>query len=180
MTDLPPLATVDQLAAWMQRTPAELPEGAALVLDVASRIVRTEARSDFTRRTVTATFTPRDGWITLPLRPVVRVDAVTVAGGPVEPSGWELHGYRLRVTRYPWTPALVTYTAGYAVVPGDVLAVVLTLAARIINNPADLRQETVGGVSVTYAAETIGAGLAEAERDQLARYRRRVAMVGLE
>ncbi|MFJ8472170.1 hypothetical protein [Kitasatospora sp. NPDC094011] len=179
MTTLPPLATVDQLAAWMQRTPAELPEGAALVLDVASRIVRTEARQDFTRRSTTATFNPRDGWITLPLRPVVSVDAVTVAGGVVEPSGWELVRDRLRVKNYPNSPALVTYTAGYASVPGDVLAVVLTLAARIINNPADLRQEAVGGVSVTYAAETIGASLAPAERDQLARYRRRAAVVGL-
>ncbi|MEU9047501.1 MULTISPECIES: hypothetical protein [unclassified Kitasatospora] len=180
MTALPPLATVDQLATWLQRTPAELPEGAALVLDVASRIVRTEARSDFTRRSTTAMFNPRDGVIRLPLRPVVSVDAVTVAGGVVEPSGWLLVGDRLRVLRYPHTPALVTYTSGYSVVPGDVLAVTLTLAARIINNPADLRQEAVGGVSVTYASETIGASLAEAERDQLSRYRRRVSMVGLE
>ncbi|MCX4687231.1 hypothetical protein OG401_23485 [Kitasatospora purpeofusca] len=179
-TALPPLATLAQLAAWMQRTPAELPEGAALVLDVASAVVRSEARSDFTRRVTTATFSPRDGWITLPLRPVVRVDAVTVAGGAVEPYGWLLAGDRLRVMQHPYTPALITYTSGYGAVPGDVLAVVLTLAARILNNPADLRQEAVGGVSVTYAAETIGASLAPAERDQLARYRRRAAMVSLE
>ncbi|MER5863773.1 hypothetical protein [Kitasatospora sp. NPDC002040] len=180
MTTLAPLASVDQLAAWMQRTPDELPPGSALVLDLASRIVRTEARQDFTRRSTTAMFNPRSGWISLPLRPVASVDAVTVAGGVVEPSGWELVRDRLRVTRYPYTPALVTYTAGYSTVPGDVLAVVLTLAARIINNPADLRQESVGGVAVTYAAETIGASLAEAERDQLSRYRRRAAVVDLE
>ncbi|WP_406113955.1 hypothetical protein [Kitasatospora purpeofusca] len=180
MTTLPPLASLDQLAAWMQRTPSELPPGAALVLDVASRIVRAEARTDFTRRATTGTFNPRNGWIVLPLRPVVRVDAVTVAGGAVEPYGWLLVGDRLRVMQHPYTPALVTYTSGYGAVPGDVLAVVLTLAARILNNPADLRQEAVGGVSVTYAAETIGASLAPVERDQLARYRRRVAMVSLE
>ncbi len=180
MPALPPLASLDQLAAWMQQAPEELPGGAALVLDVASRIVRTEARTDFTRRSTTATFYPRDGWITLPLRPVVSVEAVTVAGGVVERSGWELVRDRLRVIRTPWTPALVTYTSGYGTVPGDVLAVVLTLASRVLNNPADLRQESAGGVAVTYAAETIGASLAEAERDQLARYRRRVAVLGLE
>ncbi|MFE4514425.1 hypothetical protein ACFRMQ_09580 [Kitasatospora sp. NPDC056783] len=177
---LPALASMDQLAAWLQRDPTDLPPGAASVLDMASAVVRREARTDFTRRTTTAQFTPRDGWITLPLRPVVRVDSVSVVGTPLAPSEFELVRDRLRVKRYPYTPALVTYTAGYSAVPADVLSIVLTLAGRVVTNPNDLRQEAVGGVSVTYAAETIGAGLAPAERDQLARYRRRAAVVSLE
>ncbi|MER5862200.1 hypothetical protein [Kitasatospora sp. NPDC002040] len=177
MTTLPALATVDQLAAWLQRAPEDMPPGAATVLDVASAVVRTEARTDFARRATTVLLHPRTGWITLPLRPVVSVDAVTVMGGPLEHAQWELHGDRLRVLPYPHSPALVTYTSGHGSVPGDVLAIVLTLAGRIITNPADLRQETAGGVSVTYAAETIGASLAPVERDQLARYRRRSVVV---
>lgn len=52
----PVLATVDQLAAWTQRERAELPEVAALVLDAASAIVRSEARQRFARGT--STFEP--------------------------------------------------------------------------------------------------------------------------
>lgn len=63
--------------------------------------------------------------------------------------------------------------------PGDVLAVVLTAAQRVLSNPGDLRQETVGSISVTYAAETIGASLSVADKDLLARYRRRVAVARL-
>jgi hypothetical protein len=43
----PALATVDGLAAWMQRERDELPEGTALVVDTASAIVCNEARQRF-------------------------------------------------------------------------------------------------------------------------------------
>ncbi|MFJ9549080.1 hypothetical protein [Streptomyces erythrochromogenes] len=79
----------------------------------------------------------------------------------------------------PYGSAVVTYSHGYATVPADVRAIVLTLAGRVLTNPSDLRQESAGSVSVTYAAETIGAGLAPIERDQLARYRPRAAVVQL-
>jgi hypothetical protein len=62
-------------------------------------------------------------------------------------------------------------------VPGDVVSVVLTAAQRVLGNPRDLRQETVGATSVTYAAETIGASLSQADKDLLGRYRRTAAVV---
>ncbi|MFJ4794021.1 hypothetical protein [Kitasatospora purpeofusca] len=169
---LPALATAGELAAWMQQTPDELPASASLVLDTVSAIVRAEARQHFTRRTTTVELQPRDGFVTLPQRPVVKVVSVRFASG-----GWRLFRDRLYV---PAGTGLVevTYEHGYTEVPGDVRAVVLTAAARVLNNPSDLRQETAGGVSVTYAAETIGASLSPADRDLLARYRRRVAVVG--
>ncbi|GGV54191.1 hypothetical protein [Streptomyces spectabilis] len=175
---LPALATTDQLAAWMQRERDELPEGAALVLDVASRIVRTEARQNFTRGTSSATLYPREGWAALPQRPVISVQEVRRGGQLVPPDRWQLVRDRVRVLGGDQA-VTVTYTHGYASVPADVLAVVLTLASRVLTNPSDLRQESVGSVSVTYSAETIGASLAPADRDLLARYRRRVAVVGL-
>jgi hypothetical protein len=175
--ELPALATSDQLAAWMQREPDELPESAPLVLDVASAIVRREARQSFTRGTSSALLYPREGWAVLPQRPVVSVQGVTVAGKPLAPDRWQLVRDRVRVPDDQ--PVTVTYTHGYAAVPGDVLAVVLTLAGRVLTNPADLRQESVGSASVTYSAETIGASLAPADRDLLARYRKRVSVVGL-
>lgn len=112
--------------------------------------------------------------VRLPLRPVVSVGAVTADGAPV-PFHWDDETERLHVTAC--TPVRVTFTHGYADPPGDVVAVVLTAAARVLNNPNDLRQETAGSLSVTYAAETIGASLSEADRDLLARYRRRAAVV---
>ncbi|GGR71374.1 hypothetical protein GCM10010252_07140 [Streptomyces aureoverticillatus] len=176
---LPALATTDQLAMWMQREPAELPEGAALVLDVASTIVRREARQNFTRGTSSATLYAYDGWAVLPQRPVVSVAEVRRRGGQLVPADrWQLVRDRVHVLGGDQA-VTVTYTHGYASVPADVLAVVLTLASRVLSNPSDLRQESVGSVSVTYSAETIGASLAPADRDLLARYRRRVAVVGL-
>ncbi|MFF3552935.1 hypothetical protein ACFYXL_05905 [Streptomyces tsukubensis] len=174
---LPPLATLDQLAGWMQRDRAELPAGAALVLDVASSVVRGEARQGFTRGTSSATLYPDRGAVLLPQRPVIGVQSVRRGTELVPADRWRL--VRDRVHVLGDQAVTVTYVHGYATVPGDVLAVVLTLAARVLGNPRDLRQESVGSVSVTYSAETIGASLAPADRDLLARYRRRVAVVKL-
>lgn len=173
---LPPLATVDDLAAHMQVDPGTLPASAGATLDQVSAIVRTEARNLFKRRTTTLKRRSwsGDGYITLPLRPVVSVDAVTRDGVPVE-HDWDEETERLRVSGC--APVSVTFTHGYAEVPGDVVAVVLTAAQRVLTNPNDLRQESVGSVSVTYAAETIGASLSPADKDLLGRYRRRTAVV---
>jgi hypothetical protein len=121
------------------------------------------------------TLYPAGSFVTLPQRPVVSVDSVQRDGVDVP--------YRKMSTDRIYVgscgPVSVTFTYGYVEVPGDVLAVVLTGASRVLNNPSDLRQETVGSISVTYAAETIGASLSQADKDLLSRYRRRAAMVGL-
>lgn len=176
---LPALATVEELAAWMQREPAEMPEGAALVLDTASAIVRSEARQRFTRGTSTVAVAPRGQYVPLPQRPVISIERVWRGGGDLPPEDYRLWRDELHFRQLGSAPVYVTYTHGYATVPADVRAIVLTLAGRVLTNPSDLRQESVGSVSVTYAAETIGASLAPIERDQLARYRPRAAVVGL-
>lgn len=171
---LPPLATPEQLAAWMQVEPGALPESAGMVLDVASAIIRRQARNTFTRRTTTLRRTPdHDGVVRLPLRPVVSVDAVTRDGAPLM-FVWHDETERIRVIGC--APVSVTFTHGYASVPSDVLGVLLTAASRVLSNPQDLRQETVGSISVTYAAETIGASLSPADKDLLASYRRTFAV----
>ncbi|SCD35545.1 hypothetical protein [Streptomyces sp. OspMP-M43] len=175
---LPALATVGELAAWMQREPAELPEGAALVLDTASAIVRSEARQRFTRGTSTVALALRDQVVTLPQRPVVSVELVRAGGRELRPDEFRLWRDELWFVG-SYGSAVVTYSHGYAEVPANVRAIVLTLAGRVLTNPSDLRQESVGSVSVTYAAETIGASLAPIERDQLARYRPGAAVVQL-
>lgn len=170
---LPPLATIDDLAAHMQVDPGTLPAGAVSALDQVSAIIRKEARNNFQRRTTTLTRTPYQGVIRLPLRPVVSVDSVTRDGAPVD-YRWDDETERLFVGAC--APVTVTFTHGYASVPGDVVTVALTAAQRVLTNPNDLRQETVGAVSVTYAAETIGASLSQADKDLLGRYRRTFAV----
>ncbi|MFJ7250763.1 hypothetical protein ACIQWA_39830 [Kitasatospora sp. NPDC098652] len=178
-TTLPPLATVADLAGWLQRTTEELPESAALVLDTASAVVRAEAGQRFTRGTTTVAVTPRGSVAYLPQRPVVSVQLVRRGGIVLPAEDYRLWRDELHFRQLGFGPAYVTYTHGYAEVPADVRALVLTLAGRVLTNPRDLRQESVGAVSVTYAAETIGASLAPVERDQLARYRRRAAVLPL-
>lgn len=178
MPELEPLATVQELAAWMQVDVSALPASAPLVLSTASAIVRAEARQRFTRGTTTVTLYPSRGRVSLPQRPVLSVTGVTVRGQALSPSQWRLRRDTLYVRGCD--EVTVTYTHGYASVPGDVKAVILSAAARVLNNPQDLRQEVAGGLSVTYAAETIGASLAPADRDLLARYRRRASVVSVE
>lgn len=176
---LPALATVEELAAWMQREPAELPESAPLVLDTASAIVRAEARTRFTKGTTTVALRSRDRVVVLPQRPVVSVQLVRATGRVLRPDEYQLWRDELTLPAVVTGPVVVTYTHGYDAVPADVRAIVMTLAGRVLTNPSDIRQESVGSVSVTYAAETIGASLAPIERDQLARYRPRAAVVQL-
>lgn len=174
----PALATVDQLAAWMQVEAGTLPASAATTLEIVSSIVRAEARQSFTRSTSTVRLFPSSGYVALPQRPVVSVSAVVRDGVALtEGRDFTVRHDRLHVSGSE--PVSVTFTHGYASVPGDVLAVVLTAASRVLTNPSDLRQETVGSMSVTYASETVGASLAPADKDLLARYRRRAAMVRL-
>lgn len=187
MPGLPPLATIDELATWMQVDPASLPVSASLALDTASAIIRAEARQHFTRRSTTVTLYPESvtswgsvahvrTWVVLPQRPVIEVASVVDDEGA--PVAYKLVRDTLTLERV-CEAVSVTYTHGYAEVPGDVKAVALSAASRVLNNPADIRQEAVGSLSVTYAAETIGASLAPADKDLLARYRRRASTVRL-
>ncbi|MFE0447339.1 hypothetical protein ACFW6C_07565 [Streptomyces fungicidicus] len=174
---LPPLATPEQLAAWMQTDVTSLPGDPVMVLAVASRVVRKRARQWFTVATTSPELYPRDGYVEPPQRPVRSIQAVVdVDTGEVIP-----HRYRRgRIYVAPHVEAVkVTYTHGYADVPEDVLAIVLGCASRVLSNPDNLRQETVGSVSLTYAAETLDASLSERDRDLLDDYRRGVSVVSV-
>ncbi|WP_050511106.1 hypothetical protein [Streptomyces sp. NRRL S-475] len=178
------LATTAELAAWMQTDESALPATAPAVLDMVSAIVRAEARQNFTRGTTTVTMYPDVAetwnrtrlrvWVHLPQRPVISVSAVTDENG--SPVDFQLRRDTLTLARdCEWVK--VTYTHGYSEVPGDVKAVALSAATRVLTNPLDIRQEAVGSISMTYAAETIGASLSPADKDLLARYRRRAAVI---
>lgn len=197
---LPSLATVADLATLLGRTftPAQEDQAQAL-LDQASSIVRAYVRLDISRATTTDTFTMRradplrygcGGVVTLPQRPVETVTAVEVDG--LATADWWLDGNELLVRNWSWAqpPAAhqppqveVTYTHGWDPVPGDITAIVLQAANRVIVNPSGIRSETVGGISTTYlipaTGENLGVLLSRTEMKVLDRYRRTAASVRL-
>ncbi|GGV91590.1 hypothetical protein [Streptomyces massasporeus] len=197
---LPALATVADLATLLGRTftPEQELQAQAL-LDQASSIVRSYVRLDITRATTTDTFTMRRadpvlhrcaGAVTLPQRPVVDITSVKV--NDVETAEWWQDGNDLLLRSAAWDrpPAAhrapqvtVTYTHGWDEVPGDIRAIVLQAANRVIVNPSGIRSETVGGESVTYlipaVGEYLGVLLSRTEQKVLDRYRRTAGSVNL-
>lgn len=174
---LPPLATPEQLAAWMHTDVASLPGDPALVLAVASRVVRKHARQWFTVGTTSPELYPRDGYVEPPQRPVRSIASVVDVDTGAE-IPYKFRRGRVYVGQYVEAVKL-TYTHGYQEVPEDVLSIVLGCASRVLSNPDNLRQETVGSVSLTYAAETLDASLSDRDRDALADYRRGVGVVSV-
>lgn len=172
---LPPLATVPELEDWLQVDHGLAPQAAAaLALNVASGLVRAEARCPFTIRDSTASLAIVDGVITL-AGPVLSVESVTVAGVALTSAQWTLDDGLVTLN---WDAlrdcprrARVTWRHGYALVPDDVKGIVLDAVARAIVNPRYLRQESTGQRSLTFATETISLSLSQLEVDKLQRYR---------
>lgn len=203
---LPSLATVADLAAMLGRTftPAQEAQAQSL-LDQASSIVRAYVRLDISRATTTDMFTMRwpdrqhlgtpfdcnrHGQVTLPQRPVKEVASVKVNGTATQ--DWWLEQGQLFLQSVPWlgppgahqAPQVeVTYTHGWDPVPGDIAAIVLQAANRVVVNPSGIRSETVGGESVTYlipaTGENLGVLLSRTEMRVLDRYRRTAGSVRL-
>lgn len=177
MAPLLSLATVAELEQWLQVDPNTAPYGAAqLALDVASGLVRGEARCPFTKRTSTASLPIVDGVIT-PAGPVISVASVTVGGNALTSSQWTLEDGVVSLTRDVLRDgprrALVTWEHGYDTVPADVKGIVLDAVARAIVNPRYLRQESTGQRSLTFATESFTVSLSQIEVDKLQRYRPR-------
>ncbi|KDN73919.1 hypothetical protein DF19_41715 [Streptomyces olindensis] len=177
---LPPLATVAQLEDWLQVPRGSAPEGTvSLALDIASDMVRREAKTTFTVRTVTRNLRVEGGQI--PLRgPVQSVDSLVISGAEVPTSQWALIDDTIQFVGPVdcriglW--AIVTWTFGWPVVPMEVVGLVLDVTARACVNPKNLRQESTGQRAVTFASETLATSLAEVEKDKLKRYRPTAAL----
>lgn len=206
MVLLPPLATADDLADYMQSAPP---------LATAERALRTASATirRFTRQVITRVddetilLSGGDRVLRPPQRPlVVDEDHPLTVVELVDGSGIEVPAVEDRdftrigseLTRgHPWIPVgrtmgwpynrvlgvwaprvRVTYSHGYLEVPDDIVGVCLDLAAATVSNPNRLRSESAGSVSVTYTVETFGTGSLTADhRAILATYRRRVGSV---
>jgi hypothetical protein len=189
--DGPPLATPDDLSAFLQRdVPADQAE---VSLRIASSVVR-----GYTGQTIT--FVSGDVMvlegggptIVLPQRPIVVDDdnPLTVVELAEYGTANLTMTENLTYTRFQdelrrycgtWTRRVrVTCSHGHTTVPGDVVAAVLDIAGRSLTNPSGLRSVTIDDYSRTYASETLGgASLSQANRLTLTSYRRSAATTRL-
>jgi hypothetical protein len=78
-------------------------------------------------------------------------------------QGWPYH--RPHGVWAPWVR--VTYSHGYAVIPDDLVAIVLDVAQALQSNPTGLRSWSVPEYSETYATELLGAATVGSIKDRL-------------
>ena len=97
-----------------------------------------------------------------------KVDGVLSVNGPdYLINGWGDWGG-------PGAQVSVTYTHGFATIPGVVKGVCLALAARTLGSPDGVNSESVGSYSVSYSRTGGAVSLLDEERALLDRYRVRV------
>lgn len=148
------LASATELAGWMQKDLDTYTANQALTLS--SDLFEDEADTKFS---VTSTTYTAQGYgqaeISLPRRPVVAVQSITVDGIAV--TDYAAIGPDLyRILRWGGTNAyastiVITYTYGYAAVPDRVKEAVLWMASQVYDNPAGLAQIQIGSYSEQYA-----------------------------
>lgn len=175
-----PIVTAADMAAF----------GYSAVDDTVLMRVSTKVRR-YTGQTITAATSTAAGWspLVLPQYPVQSVTSVTDELGTVlDESAWTLRGnvltgpvcpgindfeINLPMTGSVRQPGWVTvvYESGWDVVPDELLELICSIAARAAAGApvaeAGLRSRTVGGESVTFAAEAISLDLTDREQEQL-------------
>jgi len=187
--------TPSQLASYLQSDVDT--SSATLAITQAEALVRGYCRQTITADTSTALLPIQVGgdgyFVLLPESPVTAVDTVEVSGvAYVDGVDFSWDGasqtVRLAVVEYddtvqfrPTAPlAEVTYDHGYATPPGDVVAVVLSLAGRVFDNPRGMRSESVEGYTYTRGGDgddILGVSLSKSEMKILDRYRTRARSV---
>lgn len=185
-----PLATVDQLSAYLQlpQPLASTDASALLYLQIASGMVR-----DYLQQKITAVaaevalVNPAPGYgfsVFLPEMPVTNVSLVETLDNTVTPAVWKAADpttYTVNlatgvVAALPWTGVIwptnpgswrITYDHGFATVPDGLMGVTVSVAAREYTTPAGVDLERVGGYQVKY---DIGGGFTDLEQKTLNRY----------
>lgn len=173
--ELPPIAVVEQLAAYLQQPLAAADPSATLMLQIASAMVRDELQQDltFTAGDVAIVDPINGAWVFLPQMPVSAVTAVEYLDTSQSPAAWvvadpSLYSVSLRLgvisalpntgVRWPQTPGSwrVTYDHGYETIPDGLVGVCLGVAARTYSTPAGAELERIGGYQVKYAMQADG------------------------
>jgi len=187
MTDSP-LASVTQLASFMQLPLASDDPTATLLLDIASGMVRDYLKQQLDPVTDdVVVLDPINGaYVMLPELPVADVTMLETLDTSQSPAVWttvDPSTYTVSLNLgiiaglpgcgifWPSVPASwrVTYSHGFNPVPSSLVGVVLGVAARAYSSPAGIEQERVGGYQVKYAVEA--AGFSAIEMITLNRYK---------
>lgn len=174
MTDAP-LATVDELAAYLQQTFSQSDTSAMLVLQIASAVIRDHLHSKITAVTGdVVVIDPINGeYVFLPELPVSAVTLIEVLDDTVLPGVWStvsplFYSVSLAeglVKAKPYTGQIwptdpgtwrVTYSHGFAVVPDGLMAVCVSLAAKIYATEDGIDSERIGGYQVKYQSDPDG------------------------
>jgi hypothetical protein len=118
--------------------------------------------------------------VVLPQRPLIVDEAHPITVGErrygtvwspslLEGYAYIRNGAVLRRVYGPWPASVrVTYTHGYLTAPDWLTGLVLDVAVSFSVNPQGLRSETVGGIALTYAAETVTSDVAAMVKARLA------------
>jgi hypothetical protein len=170
MTDTP-LATVAQLAAYLQEPIPDDDPSAVLFLQIASGMVRDYLQQQITQTVDDVVYVdPSDGFvILLPELPVTDVSLVeTFDGTDWTTSPVTNYGVSKRLGiisalpftgfQWPCEPESwrVTYTHGYETVPDSIIGATLGVAARAYASAAGADMERIGGYQVKYSMEADG------------------------
>lgn len=113
------------------------------------------------------------GFVTLPQRPVTAVASLEAGEETLPTTSWLWPGYGTKVWLLDYSvslsePVTVAYTAGHAIVPSDLFAVALTIAARLYENPRGLSSRSIDDYSESTAEDE----LTKTEKMILANYRK--------
>lgn len=172
-----PLATFDHLSIHLQQTFNTADAAAEQALQAASAAIRSYTRQHISL-VADDEVALRGTWGTtldLPERPIVDVSSVSSGQAALIPTAsWQVVGGHL-VNSGGWlgphTALAVTYTHGFAVIPDDIVAVCVSLAARTFDNPRNLAGEGYEGYSSSLHLYPLE--LSRTEQGILNRYRRR-------
>jgi hypothetical protein len=166
-----PLATVAQLAAYLQQPLPLADPSATLMLTIASGMVR-----DYLQQTITAVVNeivlldPISGYyVLLPEMPVTNVALLETFDGTVwttQPTTAYTVSRRMGMIAavpgtgiiWPYAPESwrVTYSHGFATIPDSLTGVALGVAARTYATPAGAESERIGGYQVKYQMQADG------------------------
>lgn len=179
------LATPEQLGFFLQSDISNADQAAALMLQIASGMVR-----DYLQQTISSVtdevvvLDPIDGaYVLLPELPISGVSLVETTSDNGVTWSTSLNTYYTVSTRqgiisavpncgvgYPSAPGTwrVTYSHGYAIIPDGIVGVVLGVAARAYSSPAGVDSERIGGYQVKYSM--LADGFSVLEKATLNRY----------
>lgn len=166
------LATVADLSTFAQLSLEPADATAALLLKVASGMVRTYLQQDLVRvDDDVEVLDPVGGLVELPNLPVVSVSLVEITndGGAtwiaVDPTSYTVSRRLGLINARPYSGVCwpsdpeswrVTYTHGFETIPPEITGVVCGVAARAYSSPIGIDMERTGQRQVKYAVESQG------------------------